>query len=114
METFLTWPWVGREAERSHRGGLTLEGSISRMTLKFLTLTLEDPSIYLELQPTRTMSGNKYAGLPDIVRFQQPHRPLNSFLIPQDTAPDIYETDDVFPTLQPTVQSKSHTPQGLY
>ncbi|KXN90198.1 putative dynactin subunit 2 [Leucoagaricus sp. SymC.cos] len=42
------------------------------------------------------MSGNKYADLPDI-----------------DTAPDIYETDDVFPTAQPTKAESSDDEAAL-
>jgi len=44
------------------------------------------------------MSANKYANLPDIVRSSSSF-PLVPDQYPlQDTAPDIYETEDVFPS----------------
>ena len=49
------------------------------------------------------MSANKYANLPDIVRVWGFWGSLSLSDALQDTAPDIYETEDVFPSSQPDV-----------
>ena len=53
------------------------------------------------------MSTAKYANLPDIVRrLYIASGPLLTRL--QDTAPDVYETEDVFPTVQDTVSPHAY------
>ena len=51
------------------------------------------------------MSGTKYADLPDIVSPSQFHSFARSFstVFIQDTAPDVYETEDVYPFSQSAV-----------
>jgi hypothetical protein len=54
------------------------------------------------------MSANKYATLPDIVRVSCCLFFTRVNTSAQDTAPDIYETDDVFPTSHPDVSFHFH------
>lgn len=59
------------------------------------------------------MSAAKYANLPDIVRLLQAfcaHSVLILVSHLQDTAQDIYETEDVYPTTQAKVISASCSP----